>query len=165
MRLVLAAAVTLVLASCASVQQLPNSGLTSQPAGPYYGPGPYARYADKSGDQAHFAGMADQSVPVNYGVYDYKSWSDAGTFGRLTAWNNTDRPICVEVEWDSRPYNAVLGSGPVVLPPRANNYVIGYWDTKYVVNNFPGYKRSYWYAPASGAVLSVQDCIQARPAR
>lgn len=164
MRLVLAAAVTLVLASCASVEQVSSGPSAGQTAGPYYGPGPYARYADKSGRQAHFAGMADESVPVNYGVYDYKSWSDAGTFGRLTAWNNLDRAVCVEVEWEFRPYNAVLGSGPVVLPPRAANYVIGYWDTKYVVNEFPGYERRVWNASASGAVLSAQDCIQARPA-
>ena len=165
MRLVLAAATTLVLASCASVEQVSHGAPGGQPAGPYYGPGPYARYADKSGRQVQFKGLADDVAPTNYGVYDYKSWSDAGTFGRLTAWNYLDRPICIEVVWSFKPYGAVMASGAVVLPPKATNYVVAFWDTKYVVNEFPGYERYIWDAPASGALLSVQDCIQARPPR
>lgn len=165
MRLFLAAAVTLVLASCASVEQVSQGAPGGQPAGPYYGSGPYARYADKTGTRAHFQGLADKVAPTNYGVYDYKTWSDAGTFGRLSAWNYLDRPICIELVWGFRPYNAVLGSGPVVLPPKATNYVVGFWDTKYEVNDFPGYKVYLWDAPASGALLTAPDCIRARPPR
>lgn len=152
-----------LVAGCAPVQVLTPAAPSG---GTYYGPSPYARYAEREGKQAAFDSYADETIAANYGVYDFKEWSDAGTFGLVTAWNKTGRVMCAQVVWNFRPANTLMGSMPLVLPPDAANYVIGHWITKFNIQDFPGYSIRTWRAPAPatpGAAVTNLECSYASP--
>lgn len=151
----------LALAACAPVQTLAPVG---PGGGRYFGPGPYASWGQKSGDLIHFKGDSDPSMPLNYEVRDYKSWSDAGTFGRVLAWNRTDAPFCAQVRWGNPSANMSHSRGVVVVPPKAEAFVIAYWDTKYVEERILGYEHFRWRATYSGDLPTLQDCERSRPA-
>lgn len=155
----------LLLAGCASVPAGSPAGSGAQ-AGPFYGPGSYAAYNNRTGTRVQFDGHADERVPTNYGVYDYKDWHNAGTFGRVTAWNKTGRVLCVQVVWGLRIQNGLMGSKEMVLPPNAANHVIGFWTTTSNITTIPGYSLREWPAPVPAApnvAVTDYDCRLASP--
>lgn len=167
MRIALIACLLPLLAACAPVATVPSGPSPAAASGPYYGPGPYASHAERRGSNVHSAGTSHPVAPTQYNVIEFKSWSDAGYLGRVTAHNRLGVPFCVKLTWAPLPGNTQGSGSAMVLPPNATNHIIGYWITRYEVNFFPGYDVKQWDAPVVDRTVAVTDldCIRSDPTR